>query len=66
MNKEQVLQIIEKRRQEDPKFRTRYDVFMAEKKAERLLTDSELYASLVLHKLPSSTPAAQLGKPLPL
>lgn len=42
MNKEQVLQIIDKRRQEDTKFRTRYDAFMAEKKAERLLTDSEL------------------------
>ena len=42
MNEKKELEIIGKRYQEDPVFRLKYDAFIAGKKAEGNLTDSEL------------------------
>ena len=42
MTEKEVFEMIEKRRQEEPEFRKKYDAFLASRKAEGKLSDSEL------------------------
>ena len=44
MTEKEVFEMIEKRRQEEPEFRKKYDAFLASRKAEGKLSDSELPA----------------------
>ena len=42
MTEKEVLEMIEKRRREEPEFRNKYDAFLAKRRAEGKLSDSEL------------------------